>query len=214
MCPGNWLISLSVKRSVCKPSWLKIAASLVLLTIGCAMAGCGYHPAHYPGRSSAVAGRALHVPIFANKSYRPGLEASIVEAELQRAKEAAEAQTADKLVTAEGIHDSIIADNRLNRNVPLEISVLAIGYRLDGHVYHLLPPRPPLSLDVIYLCADNEVCEFTGAGRFGYFRHLLRAVDLPIGELLAAHIQQVQSCQVENGTLSRMCFGLFVACAW
>jgi hypothetical protein len=68
------------------------------------------------------------------------------------------------------------------------MSVLAIGYEQDGKVYHLLPPRPPLSLDVIYLCDDNDVCRFTSVGRFGYFRHILAAKDVPIGEVMAAHL--------------------------
>jgi hypothetical protein len=104
-----------------------------------------------------------------------------------------------QLVTAEGIDDSIINDNRLNRNVPLEIGVLVVGYRQDGRIYHLLPPRPPLSLDVIYLCDANEICEFTAAGRFGYFRHILRNADLPVGELLAAHVQQAQQAHADQG---------------
>jgi len=104
-----------------------------------------------------------------------------------------------QLVTAEGVEDAVIADNRVNRNVPLELSVLTVGYRLDGKISHLLPPRPPLSLDVIYLCNAEEVRQFTSSGRFGYFRHLLRAVDLPVGELLAAHIQQAGAAQAEAG---------------
>ncbi len=72
-----------------------------------------------------------------------------------------------QLVTADAVDDNIIADNRVNRNVPIEMSVLAIGYRQAGRIYHLLPPRPPLSLDVIYLCDPQEICEFTSAGRFG-----------------------------------------------
>ena len=104
-----------------------------------------------------------------------------------------------QLVTADGVDDDVISDNRQNRNVPLEMSVLAIGYRQNGQIYHLLPPRPPLSLDVICLGNAEEVCAFTGAGRFGYFRHLLRAADLPLGELLAAHIQQTQACQCASG---------------
>lgn len=95
-----------------------------------------------------------------------------------------------QLVTADGIDPSIIEDNRTNRNVPLELGVLAVGYRQAERMSHLLPPRPPLSLDVIYLCSPDEVCAFTSAGRFGYFRHVLRAVDLPVGELLAAHVLQ------------------------
>jgi hypothetical protein len=104
-----------------------------------------------------------------------------------------------QLVTAEGVAEAVIADNRVNRNVPLELSVLTVGYRLDGKVSHLLPPRPPLSLDVIYLCSAEEIRQFTGVGRFGYFRHILRATDLPVGELLAAHIQQASSAHAEAG---------------
>jgi hypothetical protein len=102
-----------------------------------------------------------------------------------------------QLVTAEGVAEAVIADNRVNRNVPLELSVLTVGYRLDGKVSHLLPPRPPLSLDVIYLCSAEEIRQFTGVGRFGYFRHILRAADLPVGELLAAHIQQAGAAHTE-----------------
>jgi hypothetical protein len=104
-----------------------------------------------------------------------------------------------QLVTADGVEEAIIADNRINRNVPLELSVLTVGYKLDGKVSHLLPPRPPLSLDVIYLCTSDEVRQFTSSGRFGYFRHLLRAADLPVGELLAAHIQQAGGMHSEAG---------------
>lgn len=95
-----------------------------------------------------------------------------------------------QLVTADGVDDNVIADNRVNRNVPVEMSVLAVGYCQNGRIFHMLPPRPPLSLDVIYLCSEDEVCRFTLAGRFGYFRHILRATDLPVGELLSAHVRQ------------------------
>jgi hypothetical protein len=95
-----------------------------------------------------------------------------------------------QLVTAGAVGEDIIQDNRLNRNVPLEISVLFIGYLQDRQVYHMLPPRPPLTLDAIYACSPQEICLFTGHGHFGYFRHILRASDLPTGELLAAHLQQ------------------------
>jgi hypothetical protein len=47
-------------------------------------------------------------------------------------------------------------------------------------------------LDVIYLCSDSELTHFTEAGHFGYFRHILQAKELPIGEVLAAHILDVK----------------------
>jgi len=107
-----------------------------------------------------------------------------------------------QLVTAEGVDEAVIADNRVNRNVPAEMSVLTIGYQQDGRIYHLLPPRPPLSLDLIYLCDDDELCRFSEAGRFGYFRHILRTQDLPVGELLAAHIQQAGKAHQAAGNVA------------
>ncbi|HOD06283.1 MAG TPA: hypothetical protein PKH92_14655, partial [Anaerolineaceae bacterium] len=104
-----------------------------------------------------------------------------------------------QLVTAENISDDVILDNRINRNVPVEISVLFIGYAQGDEVHHLLPPRPPLTLDTIYPCTPEEICRFTAAGRFGYFRHLLRAADLPLGELLAAHLQQTAPLHAAAG---------------
>lgn len=104
-----------------------------------------------------------------------------------------------QLVTAEGVDEAAIADNRQNRTVPVEMSVLAVGYQQDGQIYHLLPPRPPLSLDVVTLCDDEELRRFTSSGRFGYFRHILRNSDLPTAEILAAHIQQAQRAHLEHG---------------
>jgi len=104
-----------------------------------------------------------------------------------------------QLVTAEGVDEAAIADNRQNRTVPVEISVLAVGYSHGGRIAHLLPPRPPLSLDVINLCDEEELCRFTSTGRFGYFRHVLRVRDLPVGEILAAHIQQANQAHLGQG---------------
>jgi hypothetical protein len=97
-----------------------------------------------------------------------------------------------QLVTAGNISPEVMHDNRERRIVPVEMSVLAVGYEQGGKIFHLLPPRPPLSLDVIYLCSDAELAKFTGAGHFGYFRHILQAKDIPIGEVLSAHILQVK----------------------
>jgi hypothetical protein len=95
-----------------------------------------------------------------------------------------------QLAATETVSSDVILDNRINRNVPLEISVVFVGYQEGERVQHLLPPRPPLSLDAIYTCTGEELCRFTAGGRFGYFRHVLRNADLPIGELLAAHLRQ------------------------
>ena len=108
-----------------------------------------------------------------------------------------------QLVTIETVDEAIIADNRMNRNVPIEMSVLVVGYKEGDQIRHMLPPRPALSLDMIYLCSKDELTEFTGGGRFGYFRHLLRASDVPIGELLAAHITQVYAANGDTDWIQK-----------
>lgn len=104
-----------------------------------------------------------------------------------------------QLVSVGEVDESVVRDNRERRIVPVEISVLTVGYEREGRVFHLLPPRPPLSLDVIYLCAADELVRFTTAGRFGYFRHILRARDLPVSEVLAAHLQQAHAAHRAHG---------------
>ena len=104
-----------------------------------------------------------------------------------------------QLVTAENVSEEVMRDNRERRIVPVELSVLTVGYEQDGRLCHLLPPRPPLSLDVIYLCDEKDMVRFTSAGRFGYFRHVLRSQDVPVGEVLAAHIQQVSVARGKEG---------------
>jgi hypothetical protein len=106
-----------------------------------------------------------------------------------------------QLVTADNVSEEVMRDNRERRIVPVEMSVLAVGYEQDGRIHHLLPPRPPLSLDVIYLCDDKDVARFTE--RFGYFRHVLNAKEIPIGEVLAAHIQQVQAAHKDKSWKDR-----------
>ncbi len=102
-----------------------------------------------------------------------------------------------QLVTADHVSDLLIQDNRLNRNIPAEISVLFVGYQKDGKLSHLLPPRPPLSLDEIFSCCAQEMLTFTAGNRFGYFRHILGNPDLPTAELLAAHLQQTHSVYLQ-----------------
>lgn len=104
-----------------------------------------------------------------------------------------------QLVTADHVSDEVMRDNRERRIVPVEMSVLAVGYEQDGKIRHLLPPRPPLSLDVIYFCDDKDVARFTSAGRLGYFRHILQNTEIPTGEVLAAHLSQATAAHGKNG---------------
>jgi len=106
-----------------------------------------------------------------------------------------------QLVTTELLDENTIADNRNNRNHPLEMSVLCVGYRQALQVFHMLPPRPPLALEKIILCDENEVCQFSSSGKFGYFRHILRSNSFAYEELLAAHLMQASAVHQNRGNL-------------
>ena len=96
-----------------------------------------------------------------------------------------------RLVLAETPRQSIIEDQRNNRLLPIEMSVITVGYQVAGDIRHGLPPRPPLNLDPVFLCASGrEMRRFTDYPG-GYLRLILRAGhSVPIDQLLVAHIQQ------------------------
>jgi hypothetical protein len=68
--------------------------------------------------------------------------------------------------------------------VPVEISVVNIGYIQYGMIYHNLPPRPPLSLDPVQLCDDECTVSFTQS--FDFLRLVLNTSEVPSEELVAA----------------------------
>jgi hypothetical protein len=95
-----------------------------------------------------------------------------------------------RLILSENPRTSVIEDQRNNRLVPIEMSVLTVGYERNGNLLYGLPPRPPLNLDPVYLCTDSqEIIRFTE--RPTYMRLILRNVDtpVPVDQLLVAHIR-------------------------
>lgn len=95
------------------------------------------------------------------------------------------------------VRPEVIEDQRRNRQVPIEVGVLVVGYRQGGSIYHRLPPQPPLSLDVIHTCAPGELVAFTE--RFDYFRLVLDNRDLPADELLAANLRYAAEARDAGG---------------
>jgi hypothetical protein len=51
-----------------------------------------------------------------------------------------------------------------------------------------LPPQPPITLDKVHYCSDEEILAFTE--RFDYLRLILNAADIPTDELIAAALQR------------------------
>jgi hypothetical protein len=86
-----------------------------------------------------------------------------------------------------------ILDQRENRLVPIEISVLAVGYQEKEEIFQGLPPQPPLSLDVLYKCDATELRRFTR--ELDYVRLVLNSPRIPADELLVAHLRRSAAAQ-------------------
>ncbi len=102
-----------------------------------------------------------------------------------------------QVAAAQGLRPEVIEDQRRNRQVPIEVGVLVVGYRHGETIYHRLPPQPPLSLDVLHTCQAAELVAFTE--QFGYFRLVMDARDLPCDELLAANLRYAAQARQAGG---------------
>jgi hypothetical protein len=94
-----------------------------------------------------------------------------------------------QMVATPDLDEAYIQDQRVNRQVPIEVSVLAVGYRslTNGHGFvYSLPPQPPITLDRISSCSGEEVLDFTA--RFDYLRLILDSPDAPADELIATSL--------------------------
>jgi hypothetical protein len=83
--------------------------------------------------------------------------------------------------------EEVIQDQRSNRQVPIEVSVLSVGCDEGGTIRQCLPAHPPVTLDWLYRCTDADVRAFTA--RLDYFRLVLDAREVPVDELLAASLR-------------------------
>lgn len=91
------------------------------------------------------------------------------------------------LSVAEDIRQEDIEWQR-GRRVPVEASVLCVGYQEEGQpIRHALSAQPPITLDEVIECTDDEVRRFTEKPDF--FRLILESRDAPCDELLAASIR-------------------------
>ncbi len=107
-------------------------------------------------------------------------------------------QLVQRLVMADNPPRSLIEDQRHNRMLPVEMTVITLGYSQNGTIRYGLPPRPPLNLDPVALCLDDEELRaftaVTPRGTLGYFRLITRTKSsVPLDQLLVAHVRDVYS---------------------
>jgi len=93
-----------------------------------------------------------------------------------------------QMVIAPDLDEAYILDQRQNRQVPVEVSVLAIGYRNGHGITCGLPPQPPITLDTIRPCAAAEVMACTAS--YDYLRIVLNSDEAPADELIPISLKQ------------------------
>lgn len=95
---------------------------------------------------------------------------------------------ARQIAASEAATPEQIADHQHNRQIPVEFSAIAVGYRRESSYHHSLPPQPPLPLAAINRMNNQEVLDFTD--RLDFLALVVNADHLPGDELLAAALGQ------------------------
>lgn len=94
-----------------------------------------------------------------------------------------------------------------SRRVPIEVSVLSVGYRDgdsdDAPIQQVIPPQPPITLDEVVSCTKEEVKAFTQ--RLDFLRLVLEARDAPCDELLAASLRLAAETHNDSRAFLRQC---------
>jgi hypothetical protein len=86
-----------------------------------------------------------------------------------------------------------LADQQFLRQVPVEYSVLSIGYQSNNRFFYSLPPQPPLALATIQVMTSNEILDFTR--NLDFIPLILSADNLPTDDLLAASLRNSASAR-------------------
>lgn len=99
-----------------------------------------------------------------------------------------------QMVASRDLDEAYILDQRENRQVPIEVSVLSIGYIAGaGAVNCGLPPLPPVTLDGIHPCSPDEMAGCTAS--FEYLRLILNNPDVPADELIVVSLAQAAAAR-------------------
>lgn len=89
-----------------------------------------------------------------------------------------------------------LADQREIRGVPIEIAVVAVGYRDGENIFHGLPPQPPIMLNRILICSSEEVRAFTE--RLDFLRLLFNSREMPADELIISCLRLAARAHPES----------------
>jgi hypothetical protein len=96
-----------------------------------------------------------------------------------------------QIATLENPVQEELVDQQILRQVPVEYSVLSIGYQSDDRYIQSLPPQPPLALATIQVMTGEEILNFTE--QLNFIPLILSAENLNADELLAACLRNAAS---------------------
>jgi hypothetical protein len=99
----------------------------------------------------------------------------------------ADDQFARQIAVLEEVPQEQIADGQKNRQVPVEFSALAVGFRNDAGFHQSLPPQPPLTLTSVFSMVSKDTVDFTS--QLHFLQTILNAAQLPVDELLSAALR-------------------------
>ncbi|NLG96766.1 MAG: hypothetical protein GX491_05350 [Chloroflexi bacterium] len=91
-----------------------------------------------------------------------------------------------QLAAADDLPENVTENHRWT-DTPV-IEAVMIGFEQDGQIIQTLPPRPPVWLEYVRLCAPPAISRFT-CHSLEYLQLLLNVRDLiPLPSVLAAHL--------------------------
>jgi hypothetical protein len=102
---------------------------------------------------------------------------------------------ARQVATAEGLTAEQLADTRFNRQVPVEFSALAVGFRLSDGYRYTLPPQPPLTMAPIHALSPEEIRSFSE--RADWIPLVLGAAEIPADDLVVAALRLAAAARAE-----------------
>ncbi len=150
-------------------------------------------------------GTFVRAPIQQGRRYLIGLVYDIRLQDDPFLREIAAAMPAD-----DRGYEEVLRDQREARAMPVEISIVSVGYRYGEDYRYGLPPQPPMLVHDVFVCGEEEVRAFTA--RPDFLRPLLESRDIPADDLMARALLHAALLRPEaerRGYLTRM--GRFLA---
>lgn len=87
-------------------------------------------------------------------------------------------------------------DGQQNRQVPVEFSVLTLGYHDGEHMQQMMPPRPPMTLEPVHFLSKDDIHAFTEDHRF--LNTIAMTPTIPTDDLLIASVLEATSVRSEG----------------